>query len=276
MIRFGASEGVVGGRLVVSGSLGIFMSMPIVLLHGFPFDGLMWRREVEFLASPAGGGWRVSAPDLPGFGTAPAVPAPAAAGATIEGYAAEVHRMIGGLGGRAVVGGFSMGGYILLALLRGYPADVAGAMFINTRADADSAEARANRLKSIDEVRASGTGRLVETMVGRLLGKNPTPALQDEMRRLMSRQSAAAVIAAQSAMSRRRDQTDLLPRIGVPALLVVGAEDAVTPPPVARGMQALLPGSRLVEIPGAGHMTPLEAPAALAAAMGEFAAGIKG
>ena len=247
------------------------MSVPIVLLHGFPFDGLMWRRQVEFLQSPAGGGRRVLAPDLLGFGAMPRVPAPAAEGASMEGYAAEVHRLIGELGGPAVVGGFSMGGYILLALLRAFPADVAGAMFINTRADADSPEARANRLKSIDEVRASGTSRLVETMIVRLLGKNPTPALKDQMRSLMRPQSAQAVIAAQSAMSRRRDQTDLLPQIKVPALIVVGAEDSVTPPPVARAMHALIPASRLVEIPGAGHMTPLEAPEALAAAIGDFA-----
>ena len=162
----------------------------------------------------------------------------------------------------------------MLALLRAYPGDVAGAMFINTRAEADSAEARAKRLKSIEEVKASGTGGLVEAMMGRLLGKNPTAGLQAEMRRLMSRQSAAAVIAAQSAMARRRDQTELLPRLKVPALIVAGAEDAVTPPAVARGMHALIPGSRLVEIPGAGHMTPLEAPEALAVAIRDFAAGV--
>jgi len=192
----------------------------------------------------------------------------------MEGYAAEVHRFIGALGGPAVVGGFSMGGYILLALLRAFPEDVAGAMLINTRADADSAEARANRLKSIDDVRAAGTGGLVEAMIGRLLGKNATAALKEEMRGLMSRQSAAAVIAAQSAMSRRRDQTELLPQLRVPALIVVGAEDAVTPPAVARGMHALIPGSQLVEIAGAGHMTPLEAPEALGVAIRDFAAGL--
>jgi pimeloyl-ACP methyl ester carboxylesterase len=259
---------------LVIGNLETNMALPILLLHGFPFDGLLWRRQVEFLQSPAGGGFRMSAPDLMGFGAMPRVAAPEAERASIEGYAEEAHQMIGQLGGRAIVGGFSMGGYILLALLRAHPADVSGAMFINTRAEADSAEARANRLKSIEEVRASGTGGLVETMIVRLLGKNPTAALKDEMRTMMSRQSAAAVIAAQSAMARRRDQTDLLPQLKVPALIVVGAEDTVTPPVVARGMQALIPGSRLVEIPGAGHMTPLEAPKALSTAIRDFAAGV--
>jgi pimeloyl-ACP methyl ester carboxylesterase len=246
------------------------MHLPIILLHGFPFDGGMWERPVELLQAPEGGGLHVLAPDLPGFGAAPLVPAPAADRASIESFAEDVHQLIRHRGGRAVVGGFSMGGYILLALLRAFPRDVAGAMFISTRADADSPEARAIRLQSIEGVRTKGTAGLVETMIGRLLGPNPKPELKQKMRELMSRQSAEAVIAAQSAMARRRDQTDLLPELRVPALIVAGAADVVAPPAVARGMQGLIRGSRMVEIPDAGHMTPLEAPEAVAAAIQEF------
>ena len=79
-----------------------------------------------------------------------------------------------------------------------------------------------------------GTAGLVAAMSARLLGPNPTPKLKDEMRELMSRQSPAAVIAAQSAMARRRDQTDLLPHIAVPTLLIAGTQDAVTPLSVPR------------------------------------------
>jgi pimeloyl-ACP methyl ester carboxylesterase len=250
------------------------MHLPILLLHGFPFDGGMWQRQVEFLQSPKGGGSHVLAPDLPGFGKNPLVPAPPAESASIETYAGEVHQWIRYQGGRAIVGGFSMGGYVLLALLRQFPEDVAAAMFISTRADADSPDARANRLKSIADVQAHGTAGLVETMIGRLLGPDSTPELKERLRALMSRQSPAAVIAAQSAMARRRDQTDLLPQLTVPALLIAGAQDAVTPLSVPRSMQASIPGSRLVEIPNAGHMTPLEAPEAVAAAIRDFARSI--
>ncbi len=247
------------------------MSVPIVLLHGFPFDGWMWERQAAYLR---GRGHEVFTPDLAGFGATPQAPAPDAETASMEGYADDAQQLIRHAGGRALVGGFSMGGYVLLALLRAHPEAVAGAMFVSTRADADSPQARASRLTSIDDVRAHGTSGLVETMITRLLGKNPTPALREQMRSLMCRQSPAAVIAAQSAMARRRDQTDLLPALAIPILLVAGAEDAVTPPPVARGMQALMPASRLVELAGAGHMTPLEAPAALGEVLAEFAASV--
>jgi pimeloyl-ACP methyl ester carboxylesterase len=182
-----------------------------------------------------------------------------------------IHRLIHEIGGRAIVGGFSMGGYILLALLRAYPQDVAGAMFISTRADPDSPEARANRLKSIDAVHAHGTAGLIETMIGKLLGPNPSPPRINEMRTVMSRQSPTAVIAAQTAMSRRHDQTDLLPQLNLPTLIIAGAQDAVSPPSVAQAMAAKLPHCRLVEIPNAGHMTPLEAPEAVADAIRDFA-----
>jgi pimeloyl-ACP methyl ester carboxylesterase len=248
--------------------------LPIVLIHGFPFDGGMWEHQAAFLQTPEGGGFHVLAPDLPGFGTAPLVPAPAPEQASIESFAEEVHQLIRHRGGRAVVGGFSMGGYVLLALLRAFPQDVAGAMFISTRADADSPEARAGRLKSIDDIRARGTAGLVDAMTTRLLGPNAGPEIREPMRALMSRQSPDGVIAAQSAMARRRDQTDLLPQLAIPTLIIAGSQDAVTPLAVPRAMQALLPACRLVEIAGAGHLTPLEAPRAVAEAMRDFAGAI--
>jgi pimeloyl-ACP methyl ester carboxylesterase len=91
------------------------------------------------------------------------------------------------------------------------------------------------------------------------------------MRTMMSRQSPTAVIAAQSAMSRRHDQTDLLPQLNLPTLIIAGAQDVVSPPAVAQAMAAKLPHCRLVEIPNAGHMTPLEASEAVADAIRDFA-----
>jgi pimeloyl-ACP methyl ester carboxylesterase len=252
--------------------------LPIVLIHGFPFDGSMWRAQEEFLRSPPpqGGGYRVLAPDLPGFGPRSQTPAPDPAIASMEGFAGEIHRLIAREGGKAIVGGLSMGGYVLLALLRLYPQDVAAAMLIDTRAQADTPEVRANRLKSIDDVKANGTGTLMEGLMGRLVAKTAATTAMDQVRANMARQSPQAVIAAQSAMSRRRDQMDLLPQIAIPALIIVGTEDVITPPQAARDMHDRIPHSRLVEIPGAGHMSPLEKPAAVNEAIKAFLDSIPG
>lgn len=248
---------------------------PIILVHGFPFDGSMWSRQVEFLRSPAGGGRKVVTPDMPGFGHPPKSPAPAKDKATIELFARELHAVIGEHGGRAIVGGMSMGGYILLALLREFPEDVAAAMFIDTRADDDSAEARRNRLNSIDDVQTHGTANLIETLTGKLLSKKSAKSTRQLVRAMMERQPADAVIAAQTAMARRRDQTDLLADLKIPALIVVGAEDVITPPSVALAMQSHMPHAMLAQIVSSGHMTPVEQPDAVNGAIKTFLATVK-
>jgi len=249
--------------------------VPVVLLHGFPFDGSMWRDQAAFLRSPEGGGHAVFTPDLPGFGPEPQETAFSPEDATIEAFAGSVHRLIDSIGGRAVVGGFSMGGYILLALLRQFPGDVAAAIFLDTRPDADSAEARANRLASIEDVSKNGSAAFVESMLPRLLGPSAQPAAKDRTRKIMQRQSVPAIIAAQRAMSIRRDQGDLLSQIPVPVQIIVGAQDAITPPSVALAMQSRIPHAMLVQIAGAGHMSPIEQPAAVNTALRSFLALVK-
>jgi pimeloyl-ACP methyl ester carboxylesterase len=259
--------------------------LPILLIHGFPFDSSMWQAQAEYLRSAEGGGGggqggrTVLTPDLPGFGKTPPQPAPPKEKASIDAYADYIHELIhAAAGGKAIVGGFSMGGYVLLSLLRNYPDDVAAAMFVDTRADADTADARATRLKSIEAFEKDGQAALppfFETMTGRLLGKRPSADARRRARAIMDNQSPAALIAAQSAMAKRRDQSDLLPDLALPVLIVVGAEDTVTPPSVALAMQSHMPHAMVVQIVAAGHLTPVEQPAAVNGALHAFLATVK-
>ena len=244
---------------------------PIVLLHGFPLDGEMWKLQAEFLRSL---GHTVLTPNLPGFGGPGGTPPLPRDGSTMEAFAGEVRQLIlREAGGKAVVGGFSMGGYVLLALLREHPECVAAAMFIDTRAEADSAEARAGRLKSIDDVTREGTTtKVVEGMVAKVMAKKPSPAVKEQVRTIMQRQTPEAVICALSAMSARRDQTDLLATLKLPVLIIVGAEDAVTPPSVALGMQSHMAHAMLAQAVSAGHMAPMEQPASVNSTIHSFLA----
>jgi pimeloyl-ACP methyl ester carboxylesterase len=168
------------------------MSLPIVLIHGFPFDSGMWKQQAAFLRAR---GRTVLTPDLPGFGGTAALEQSAC---SMEAFAGTVRDLIlRQCGGRAIVGGLSMGGYVLLSLLRNGPAVVAGAMLIDTRADADTAEARAARLKAIEGVQAHGVAPLAETMLERLLSKHATPPVRAQARQIMLRQSPAGVMGAQ-------------------------------------------------------------------------------
>ena len=248
--------------------------LPILLLHGFPFDGSMWREQAAFLRSPEGGGRAVFTPDLPGFGPEPQEPAADPADASIEKFARFVHGQIQAIGGRAVVGGFSLGGYILFSLLRQFPDSVAAAIFIDTRADADSDDTRAARLKSIAEIEENGPAAFREGMLGRVLGPRASEAMKQRLRFIMERQRAAAMIAAQRAMARRADQTDLLPQLQMPVQIIVGAQDGITPPSVALAMQSRIPHAMLVQIAGGGHMTPIEQPGAVNTALVAFLSSI--
>jgi len=243
------------------------MSLPLLLIHAFPFDQSMWRPQAEFLRAR---GHRVITPDLPGFGAAPAWPREQC---SIEAFAGVIHDVIvRQADGRAIVGGLSLGGYVVLALLRKFPESVAAAMLMDTRAEADTYEARAARLAAIDMVRQRGVEPLADTMLGRVFSRHASPALRIEARETMLRQSPAGVMGAQWAMAQRPDQTSLLEHISVPTLVLAGADDAVTPPSVAMGMHTRIAGSMLVQIANAGHMSNLEAPDAVNQALEHFVA----
>ena len=243
--------------------------LPIVLVHGFPLDARMWASQAAFLR---GLGRVVMTPDLPGFGGRVAL---GREETSMEAFAREVHRVIvREAGGKAIVGGFSMGGYVLQALLRDHPESVAAAMFICTRAEADAPAVHDGRMKAAEEVARTGTAGLIDAMLGKVMAKQPSPTVKAQVRAIMESQFAEGVACAQLAMARRRDQTDLLSGLKIPVLILVGAEDAVSPPSVALGMQACVPSAMLVQIAAAGHMAPMEQPAAVNAAIETFLATI--
>ena len=230
---------------------------PLVLVHGFPFHAGMWRPQ---LAEPPAG-WRVIAPDLRGFGASAAAAEPVL---TMDRFADDIAALIDHLGlKRAVFGGLSMGGYILFALLRRRPDLVRALILSDTRAGADSAEARAGRLKSATQVEADGTSAFIEGMIPKLLSPRTlriAPAVQDELRTIMRAAPPASVAATLRGLAERADSADTLAGINVPTLVLVGTEDAITPPTEARYIARTIRGATLFEIDDAGHVPNLEQP----------------
>ncbi|MDQ2586095.1 alpha/beta fold hydrolase [Saccharothrix yanglingensis] len=225
-------------------------SLPLVLLHAFPLDSRMWdgvRDQLKPVTIDQRGGDR--SPDLV---------------VIAEDVLAELDRL--GVE-RAVVGGCSMGGYVAMALLRRAPERVAGLVLADTRAGADTDEARANRLAMAERVEAEGVGWVPDAVVPGLLGPDPDDAVVERVRELVLARDPAEVAWAQRAMAARPDSTGLLADVDVPALVLVGEHDRLTPPATARGMAAVLRRVDCVELPGVGHLTPLEAPEAFAAAV---------
>ena len=242
----------------------------VVLLHGFPFDRSMWRGQ----AAALGGEFRVVAPDLRGLGETP----PGDGVVTIEAMAEDVAALIDELRlGRVVLGGLSMGGYVAFEFFRKFPERVRALLLADTRPQADADEARRTREENAQRALKEGMAPIVETMLPKLLAagtREHDGEVVKDVRAMMLGASPEGAAASLRAMAVRRDQTDLLPSINVPTLIVVGSEDAVTPPADAEAMRAKIEGSRLVVVEGAGHLSNVEQPEEFNRALVEFLRGL--
>ncbi len=240
---------------------------PLVLLHAFPLNASMWFGQRAGLSDD----YRVITPDQRGFGGSQL----GAGEPALDLVADDVAAMLDARGvDRAVVGGLSMGGYVAMALLRRHPDRVRALVLADTRAGADPAVVAANRLRIADEVVAAGSARqLAEELLPRLVGTTTRTSRPDVFGRVRALVEAAppyAVAWAQRAMAARPDSTGTLRAVGVPALVVVGEEDELSPPSEAEAMAELIPDGRLVRIPKAGHLSAVEAPDDFNAAVRAF------
>ena len=241
----------------------------VVFVHGFPFQAAMWEPQIPVAVEA---GRRVVVPDLPGFGRSD-VPAERSA-YSIDRYADLVAALVDGLGlGRVVLAGLSMGGYIALAVARRHPGILAGLILADTRADPDTPEGRQTRRdqQALVEERGDVTP-LVDGLLTRILAEaGPRHAeVGARLGDMMRSTAPAGWIGALEAMKQRRDQTDLLPSISVPTLVVVGESDALVPREVAEAMAKAIPGARLEIVPDAGHVANLENPEVFNRALADF------
>ena len=228
---------------------------PLLLIHAFPLSGAMWERQIAALV----GAYRLIVPDLRGFGASPAV----SGTASLDQYADDLAGLLDQLGLEHVaVAGLSMGGYIAFALLRRHHERVDALVLADTRPQADTEDGRRAREENARLVEQQGPRALADQMLPKLLSSSAPEQLRAEVRRLIEGNARAGIAAALRAMAVRPDSTPLLASMAVPTLIVVGAEDTLTPPSDARAMHVAVAGSRLAELPGAGHHANQEAPEA--------------
>ena len=239
---------------------------PVVLLHPFPVNHEFWLPVAEALALR----YRVILLDLRGHGESGAGDGPA----TMEKHAADIARVMDDAGiGRAPLVGVSIGGYVLFEFWRSHRGRAAALGLCNTKAPADSAEARAGRLQAAIEVLERGTEPFFESMIPRLLGRSTRdtrPDLVDGALRMMRKMSPEDVAQVQRGMAARPDSMDTLKTINVPTLLVTGDEDVLTGVNEAELMRRHISGSQLRVIPKAGHYSPWERPEEVSQLLRQF------
>ena len=238
---------------------------PLVLLHAFPLDAGLWSGVLPELSADR----TVVTPEFPGLGGAAVRRGP-----TVDGFADDVAERIAALpGGRAAVGGLSLGGYVALALAARHPERVAALVLSNTRAEPDTEEAAAGRHASAAQVRNGGLAQFLDGFVPRMVATGDLAALH-ATRAIADAQDPEAVAGALEALAGRADRRPDLPAMAMPALVIAGSEDGLTPPALSEAMVAALPDARLHLVAGAGHLTALERPEEWAATVRPFLAGL--
>jgi 3-oxoadipate enol-lactonase len=244
------------------------IGQPVLFLHAFPLNKSMWSGELITLLAEER--YRLVSLDWRGFGESD-IPAGVA---TMETLADDVAALMDRLGMQdAVLCGLSMGGYVAFAFLRKYPQRVKGLILADTRPGADTAEARANRENVAQIAETQGTEAIADLQVPKLLAaytRQHHPEVEARVRQMIAAATPQGIAAASRGMALRVDATDLLAGITCPTLVVVGEQDALTPPEVARDYAATIPNAQFAIIPLAGHLSNVEQPEAFLQAVSGF------
>jgi 3-oxoadipate enol-lactonase len=246
-------------------------SLPILFIHGHPFNQSMWSPQVNALS----GKYRTITYDIRGYG---ASEVPAVEATSLETMAADINALLDHLNiDKAVVAGLSMGGQIAMAFAEQYPQRLAGLVLAATFPQADTSEAATNRRAMADRFVNEGSAIPGGEMLPKLLAHSSIkrdPALAVSVYTMIANTPPAGAAAALRGRSQRKDYTPTLSHIGVPTVVLVGTEDAYTNVETATAMQRAIPNACLEIFKGIGHMPNLEAPDQFNAALEGFLAGL--
>jgi pimeloyl-ACP methyl ester carboxylesterase len=226
----------------------------VLLLHALPLDARMWDSQRAMLEDA---GYAVVAPDFPG--QEPEI-----------GFPAWAELALGLVDGPFVAVGCSMGGYLAFELWRRAPERIRALVLVDSRATPDTPEQRQARDDAIGVLGESGREPFWDDLAPRLFAPDASPAVVEWAHQLVLRQPVTGLVTAQETISLRSDSRPTLATIDVPVLVIVGELDVITPPADAEAMVAGLADARLVVLPGAGHLTPIERPREVGEAVLDF------
>ncbi|QDU95619.1 alpha/beta fold hydrolase [Lignipirellula cremea] len=239
----------------------------LLLVHGFPLDHSMWREQIAAFRHSH----RVLAPDLRGFGQNEA----AEGTVTMEQFADDLAGLLDALGitEKITFCGLSMGGYIAWQFWQRHSERLERLILCDTRAAADGDAMRDQRAKTADRARKHGMEAMARVMAQNLFAKanvENRPALVEEIRAVIAGSAPSSVAAALHGMAAREEMTSRLPGISKPTLVLCGEHDEITPAAEMKKFAQQMPHAEYRQIPDAGHLSPLENPNAVNAAMQAF------
>ena len=183
--------------------------------------------------------------------------------------AAIAQRILANAPQRFALAGLSMGGYIAFAMMRLAPERIARLALLDTSARPDLPDQVAGREKFIALAEAGKLSEVVETLIPRFLHRNRAndEPLKNDVRAMAAETGAAAFVRQTRAIMGRPDSRPLLSSIRCPTLVLVGEGDELTTPEMAKEIAAGIAGSTLTVVPDCGHLSTMEKPDAVNAAL---------
>ncbi len=231
-------------------------NLPIIFVHGFPYDHTMWDFQIEELSKE----YFCVTYDIRGLGESYIGDGQY----TMEAYAWDLFSIMDELHiEKPILCGLSMGGYIALRAVEKEQNRFAGLILCDTRSEADDNNGKIKRSNAIDKISVQGVEAFVNDFVPNCFHPRTPKRLAEMYNQIFytaKNQNSVGVKGALIAMLSRRDTTDSLKQIKIPTLVLVGAEDALTPPKVMKKISKNIKKSKFYVVPKAGHMTPLENP----------------
>ncbi len=242
----------------------------VVLLHAFPLDHRMWDAIADDIAIS---GWQVFTPDFRGCGNAADWTDGQAPSLRI--LADDVLALMDQFGiEKFVVGGCSLGGYVAMELMRIAPQRIAAAIFIDTKASADTEAQITNRQRTAEQVETAGsTEAFWRAMVPNVIGKSTlenTPETYEYVKSLMTDSRVNGVVNLQAAMSQREDSTSVISNFKGPLLSIRGLEDTVASAADHENIMESAQDGLHIDIANCGHLAPIEKPVETAEAIIKF------
>ncbi len=237
----------------------------VLFVHGFPLNKSMWKAQLTSLSQH----YRCIAPDLRGHGASQDIPGTY----TMDLLADDLKGLLNHLRLRQVtLVGFSMGGYAAFAFYRKYPDSVRSLVLADTRPQPDSSEAKQGREATAQTVLREGTAGTAKALTPRMLApaSQQNPALVQSVQAMMTSTPVNGWVGDLRGLAARPDSMDTLAKITCPTLILVGDQDGVTPPPESHLMAERIKRAKLVTIPQAGHLSPLEQPRVFNQALRQF------
>ncbi|MFJ3210681.1 alpha/beta fold hydrolase [Streptomyces flaveolus] len=263
------NSATVRGATIGYDDVGPATGLPVLLIHGHPFDRTLWAPQVTALTEA---GHRVVTPDLRGYGRSGVTPGKV----LLADFADDLAALLDHLGiERAVVGGVSMGGQITMEFQLRHPRRLRALVLSDTSAPAETAEGRLFRNRLADRLLAEGMDGYAHEVIGKMLADYNVTAMPDVAAHVLEMMCATDPRGAAAALrgrAERPDYRDVLAGVEAPVLIVVGADDVYTPVAEAEAIRRLVPHATLAVIEKAGHLPGVEQPDRFNAVLLDFLA----